>query len=113
MKLLIAISFFLLGGIWIAAFNAPNNTSQIQNSEDKIDLNKSQATKPLENNTSPTPTFKPQIAPKNTNLVLARVVRVIDGDTIEVDLGGGNKKTVRYIGIDTPETVDPNRSPGC
>lgn len=32
-----------------------------------------------------------------------RVVRVVDGDTIEIE--GGQK--VRYIGIDTPETVDP------
>ena len=38
-----------------------------------------------------------------------KVVRVIDGDTIEIE--GGQK--VRYIGIDTPETVDPNRPIGC
>jgi hypothetical protein len=38
----------------------------------------------------------------------AKVVRVIDGDTIQVDIDG-ELKTVRYIGIDTPETVHPNR----
>jgi len=38
----------------------------------------------------------------------AVVTRVIDGDTIEVSLAG-KSYTVRYIGIDTPETVDPNR----
>jgi len=38
----------------------------------------------------------------------ARVVRVVDGDTIRVSLGG-KEVTVRYIGIDTPETVDPRR----
>ena len=38
----------------------------------------------------------------------ARVLRVIDGDTIEVDRGRG-PESVRYIGIDTPETVDPRR----
>lgn len=37
------------------------------------------------------------------------VTRVVDGDTIEIE--GGRK--VRYIGIDTPETVDPNRPVGC
>lgn len=36
----------------------------------------------------------------------ARVVRVIDGDTIVVDRGRGDER-VRYIGIDTPETVKP------
>lgn len=37
------------------------------------------------------------------------VTRVIDGDTIEID--GGQK--VRYIGIDTPETVDPRTTVQC
>jgi micrococcal nuclease len=37
------------------------------------------------------------------------VSRVIDGDTIE--LVGGNK--VRYIGIDTPETLDPRKPVQC
>ena len=36
----------------------------------------------------------------------ATVVRVIDGDTIEVDIGGRLYK-VRYIGIDTPEIGRP------
>jgi micrococcal nuclease len=45
--------------------------------------------------------------------VSVRVVKIIDGDTIEVDLGGGNVRTVRYIGIDTPESVDPRRSVEC
>lgn len=39
----------------------------------------------------------------------SRVVRIIDGDTIEIE--GGQK--VRYIGIDTPETVDPRREAQC
>jgi len=37
------------------------------------------------------------------------VTRVIDGDTIEIE---GDLK-VRYIGIDTPETKDPNRDKQC
>jgi micrococcal nuclease len=36
----------------------------------------------------------------------AQVVRVVDGDTIKVSIDG-QVYTVRYIGIDTPETVDP------
>lgn len=36
----------------------------------------------------------------------ARVVRVVDGDTIVVDRGRGSEK-LRYIGMDTPETVKP------
>lgn len=40
---------------------------------------------------------------------LIKVTRVIDGDTIEIE--GGQK--IRYIGIDTPETVHPNEPVGC
>ena len=39
----------------------------------------------------------------------AEVVRVVDGDTIVVRLGGTEER-VRLLGIDTPESVDP-RSP--
>jgi micrococcal nuclease len=37
----------------------------------------------------------------------ARVVRVVDGDTIVIDRGHGNER-IRYIGIDTPESVKPD-----
>ena len=40
------------------------------------------------------------------------VTKVIDGDTIEV-LINNQKVRVRLIGVDTPETVDPNRPNGC
>jgi len=40
---------------------------------------------------------------------LVKVIRVVDGDTIEIE--GGEK--VRYIGIDTPETVDPRKPVQC
>lgn len=38
-----------------------------------------------------------------------KVVRVVDGDTIVVDLNGTQEK-VRLIGIDTPESVHPDAS---
>jgi micrococcal nuclease len=40
------------------------------------------------------------------------VVRVIDGDTVELDLGG-HREHARLIGVDTPETVDQNRPVQC
>ncbi len=42
----------------------------------------------------------------------AQVVRIVDGDTIVVRQGGHTDK-VRYIGIDTPETVKPNTPVQC
>jgi micrococcal nuclease len=44
--------------------------------------------------------------------VSARVVRVIDGDTIEVSISDQNED-VRYIGVDTPETVKPDTPVQC
>ncbi|MBC2576163.1 thermonuclease family protein [Peptostreptococcus canis] len=38
----------------------------------------------------------------------AKVIKVVDGDTIKVNING-NKKTVRMIGVDTPETVHPKK----
>lgn len=40
------------------------------------------------------------------------VVRVVDGDTVHVRLPGG-ERTVRYIGMDTPETVKPRTPVQC
>lgn len=43
---------------------------------------------------------------------MAYVVRVVDGDTIEVRFGG-RTEDVRYIGVDTPETVKPDTPVQC
>jgi len=42
----------------------------------------------------------------------ARVVAVVDGDTIDV-VWAGRRERVRLLGVDTPETVDPYRPVGC
>jgi micrococcal nuclease len=41
-----------------------------------------------------------------------KVARYVDGDTIVVDMDGHNE-TVRFIGIDTPETHKPNTPVQC
>ena len=45
--------------------------------------------------------------------ITAQVTHVVDGDTIDVRLPGGSDDTVRYIGIDTPETVKPDTPVQC
>jgi micrococcal nuclease len=42
----------------------------------------------------------------------ARVTKVVDGDTIHVSLGGRDE-AVRYIGMDTPESVKPGTPVQC
>lgn len=44
--------------------------------------------------------------------VWAYVVRAVDGDTIEVQVEG-RREDVRYIGVDTPETVKPGTPVQC
>ena len=43
---------------------------------------------------------------------LYQVVSVTDGDTLKVDING-TTETLRLIGIDTPETVDPRKPVQC
>jgi micrococcal nuclease len=42
----------------------------------------------------------------------AFVVRAVDGDTIEARIGG-RREDIRYIGVDTPETVKPGTPVQC
>jgi micrococcal nuclease len=42
----------------------------------------------------------------------ATVTRAIDGDTVEVEVDG-RTETVRYIGVDTPESVKPDTPVEC
>ncbi|MDP8904850.1 MAG: thermonuclease family protein [Chloroflexota bacterium] len=56
---------------------------------------------------TPSPSLALGTAPTGVTQA-ATVVRVVDGDTIRVQLDGVEYR-VRYIGIDTPETVHPSR----
>lgn len=69
---------------------------------------------------SPTPietlaTITPSITvTTNTNKEdnFYKVIKVVDGDTIKVEING-KSETVRLIGIDTPEVVDPRKPVQC
>lgn len=66
---------------------------------------------------SPTPVVKNSPEPMGTRSAEIQgfdgervvVKKVVDGDTLQTVTGF----TVRFIGIDTPETVDPRRPVGC
>lgn len=50
----------------------------------------------------------------NANISLRpTVVSVADGDTFKVKLQDGSEQTVRLLGVDTPETVDPRKTVQC
>lgn len=62
---------------------------------------------PVPATSTPAPTWTETPAPSPTpERKLARVVRVVDGDTIIVRIDGHDYR-LRYIGVDTPETVHP------
>ncbi len=46
------------------------------------------------------------------DLPQATVVKVVDGDTVDVELDGASVR-LRLIGLNTPETVDPRRPVEC
>jgi micrococcal nuclease len=48
----------------------------------------------------------------STGRQVGQVVKVVDGDTIDVEIGGVRDK-IRVIGINTPEVVDPRRPVQC
>lgn len=48
----------------------------------------------------------------NENYVFYPVTKVTDGDTIKVNIDG-TIETIRMIGLDTPETVDPRKPVQC
>lgn len=50
--------------------------------------------------------------PNQTEANTYKVVEVVDGDTIKIERYG-KSETVRLIGIDTPETVDPRKAVQC
>jgi micrococcal nuclease len=51
--------------------------------------------------------------PDASERLSGRVVRAVDGDTLEVRLDDGEVETVRVIGVDTPETVKPDTPVQC
>lgn len=71
----------------------------------------------VERSPIPTPSSKADILGESSLATASadksyRVSSVVDGDTIEVEIDG-QKKKLRYIGINTPETVDPRKGVEC
>lgn len=64
--------------------------------------------------TSPTPLTQSITQPTSKVQLnqLHKVIKVIDGDTIQVDING-KTETLRLIGIDAPETGDPRSLVSC
>lgn len=55
---------------------------------------------------------KPTTVSTTTNSRAYDVIKVVDGDTIDVSINGQTER-LRLIGINTPETVDPRKAVEC
>ncbi|KKR51019.1 MAG: WD40 domain protein beta Propeller [Candidatus Curtissbacteria bacterium GW2011_GWA1_40_16] len=90
-----------------------SQTTSTQNKQDISSSTNESEVLSSQDITSPTPSAAPAQSPQSTSQVLGSqtvtVTAVIDGDTIEIE--GGQR--IRYIGINTPETVDPRKPVEC
>ena len=106
------ISFPLTAG-WMGGINqvlvADNRSSKAQQ---VTTPQPSPVSSPVPVTQDPIPTPQPTVEITNPNRVKTTVARVIDGDTLEVNINGLIEK-IRIIGINTPETVDPRKSVEC
>jgi micrococcal nuclease len=71
---------------------------------------------PVSTSTVPLSASIPDAATTTSSTVQtnANVVRVVDGDTIVALIDGQTKnETIRFLGINTPETVDPRKTVEC
>jgi micrococcal nuclease len=64
--------------------------------------------RPAAQHIPPAVTPPPLTSPSPTEPLTARVMQIVDGDTIDVEIEG-QRERVRYIGINTPETKHPTR----
>ncbi|MCH8331861.1 MAG: thermonuclease family protein, partial [Bacteroidetes bacterium] len=74
---------------------------QIKNKQEEIQQQSSQEINKIQATSIQTPQSE-----------LYKVVKVTDGDTIKVDING-EIETLRLIGMDTPETLDPRKPVQC
>lgn len=95
----ILVSLFVLIAIFAPA---PVENEQLNSTQDTADTSQQTQVETEEQ----TETEKLQLSD------LYDVVKVVDGDTIDVNIDGKTER-LRLIGIDTPETVDPRKPVQC
>ncbi|MDD2822811.1 MAG: thermonuclease family protein [Candidatus Daviesbacteria bacterium] len=102
----IALFTIFFGSAWVSAVNSPSNTKT--NEQAQVTPTPEAQTAAVEVKES-TPTATPSPADTRQS---AKITRVVDGDTIDVSING-KAETIRFIGINTPETVDPRKPVEC
>ena len=76
------------------------------------DTNNPVETKTVNLTKKSSPTVNPTPSQATSQYTYYSVVNVVDGDTLKINING-TTTTLRLIGIDTPETVDPRKPVQC
>ncbi len=116
------VSFFTIAGILVAVLSTVGinyitygvNTDTYQTNSNANPKNESNNS-PNNNNSEPNYNITETIEFGNTERIdenAYRVESVVDGDTIKINYNG-SLTSVRIIGVDTPETVDPRTTIEC
>ncbi|MDZ4179371.1 MAG: thermonuclease family protein [Coriobacteriia bacterium] len=85
-----------------------STTTQQNPSATSGEIASTPANEPIADHSEPTPAAEPEPEPEPESAVSAvavNVIRIIDGDTIEVRMPDGTAEKVRFIGVDTPEST--------
>jgi len=108
-RFLIVVSSFFLALAFTPKTDLKNNDSNKQ----KNIVNKINQINQSKNIISPSLTSTPTLIPSLTPTpIFYPVVKVVDGDTFDVNIDGQTKR-IRVIGINTPEVVDPRKKVEC
>lgn len=117
-NLIISISVVLISAI-LFLFFSPQESKKIVEVKDKEivpSISSAYDREVLGSNVSATPLPPTELVQSEdfqiADEVLYEVVKVVDGDTIDVNINGEIER-LRLIGIDTPETVDPRKEIQC
>ena len=90
-----------------------NQLASITTTQDQNDIDiKPEIDEPKENEEKVIQAEETQREQKSELDIYYSVVKVVDGDTLSIDIDG-QKQTLRLIGIDTPETVHPSKPVEC
>jgi len=111
---LIFVAVFSSGWIVKGVFNSRSKPSSSPSPSVKIaeqkNINPEKSAEVLAESSQPTSSVSAEIKPTvPSGRQKVKVTRVVDGDTIVIESG----EKVRFIGIDTPETVKPNTPVQC
>ncbi len=103
-KIAKALGTVMLGSFIIGIATAPpveeKSTKAVTETEASTETNQDTAVAEQETGTEAQPA------------ITSKVIKVVDGDTVTVETNGV-RETIRIIGINTPETVDPRKPVEC